>query len=77
MSRRERLANQKNEILLSTFKKYRKLTVSEMLELAEKYVLANTKPGHFLEKKARKMPINQRAFYALHNLQQWGDCKCR
>ena len=77
MSRQDFLSSQSNKTLLSAFKKYRKLTVPEMLALAEKYVIANTKEFPWLEKSARKMPINQRAFYALHNLELWGDCKCR
>ncbi len=77
MTRQEMLIEQSNKTLLEAFKKYRKLTVPEMLELAEKYVLANTRAYPWLEKTARKMPINQRAFFALHNLEKWGDCKCR
>ena len=74
--RQEMLAKQNNKTLLSAFEKYRKLTVEQMLELAERYVLANAKTP-WLQKLGRKMPVNERAFHALHNMEQWGDCKCR
>ena len=65
------------KIILAALEKYRSLTVDEMLDLAERYVVENCLGKPWFEKVGRSMPINQRAFYACENLVQWGDCKCR